>query len=635
MPRQISTALRVLRRHLANTRGSPRDLLRLGRRSLDLIRTGAWRQVVARQEIVADLYADYAQWFASGTTADAAAIARAATQFAASGGPKVSVLMPTRNANVTWLAAAIASVEAQHYSNWQLCIVDDGSQDRAGLALARTRAAADPRIIVEALTPAGGIAAATNAAMAMADGAILAFLDHDDLLAPEALLVAARAFGQLPALQLLYSDEDKIDGTGEHYWPSFKPAWNPDLLLANNYITHFVAVRAEHARAVQGLRAAFDGAQDWDFLLRATETLASSAIGHAPRVLYHWRAVPGSTAAQAGAKPYAVDAQRRALEAAVQRRGIAGSVQRESHCWRVHRDVPDAPVPRVSIVIPTRDRADLLERCLQASTGHAGGMTPQFVIVDNDTTDADTLALLARLAATPGYQVVPAPGAFNFARLANTGVRAAHGDIVVLLNNDTVPLDDGWLTELVAQASRPEVGAVGAALYYAGDGIQHVGMVLGVNGASDHFFRGMPRDWSGINGRAQSIQDLSAVTAACIAFRKSVFDSVGGMDEALAISHNDADLCLRMRAVGYRVVWTPYARLEHAESASRGYDHDEGQLTLREREAAVLAARWPAWIRDDPAYHPCLARQGRAFGLGAWVPFDQFAVRVTRQEPSA
>jgi glycosyltransferase involved in cell wall biosynthesis len=634
MTRTLSAALRLLRRHLANTRGNPRDLARLARRSLALLLNGGWWEIVERQGIVANLHSEYPQWRACGAAADAAAIARAAGEFAGRDhAPKVSVLMPTRNASVSWLSAAIASVEAQHYPHWQLCIVDDGSQDQSGLELAQARAAVDPRIVVQALPAARGIAAATNAAMAMANGSVLSFLDHDDLLAPEALLLVARAYVQMPELELLYSDEDKIDGNGEHYWPSFKPAWNPDLLLANNYITHLVAVRADLARRVGGLRPESDGAQDWDFVLRATEAVASTAIGHLPRVLYHWRAVPGSTAAQAGNKPWAADAQRRVLESAMQRRGIAGRLERGAHSWRVRRDVAGAPL--VSIVIPVRDRADLLQRCLHGVATRSPGTHVEIIVVDNGSTEASALELLVRLAATPGHRVLRAPGAFNFSKLANAGVRDARGNVVVLLNNDTVPLDADWLPELLAQASRPEVGAVGAALYYPGAGIQHVGIVLGVNGTGDHFYRGMPRDWSGINGRVQSIQDLSVVTAACIAFRKASFDAVGGMDESLAVSQNDADFCLRLRARGYRVLWTPYARLEHAESASRGYDHDPARIALREHEAATFTARWPAWLADDPAYNPNLARSGRAFGLGTWIPFDDIRVRVTRQEPSA
>ena len=401
MTRKLSAALRLLRRHLANTRGHPRDLARLARRSFALLHGGGWREIVERQEIVAELYAEYPQWLARGVAGDAAAIARAARELAASDdAPKISVLMPTRNARVSWLSAAIASVEAQHYGHWQLCIVDDGSPDRAGLELAQARAAADPRIVVQALPAAGGISAATNAAMAMADGAVLSFLDHDDLLAPEALLLVARAFAQNRELAVLYSDEDKIDGNGEHYWPSFKPAWNPDLLLANNYITHLVAVRADLARQVGGMRAEYDGAQDWDFVLRATEAVPSSAIGHLPRILYHWRAVPGSTAAQAANKPYAADAQRRALEAAMQRRGIAGSLQRDAHGWRIRRDVPGTPL--VSIVIPVRDRAELLERCLRGVAARAPGIDVEIVVVDNGSTQTDALELLARLADDAG-----------------------------------------------------------------------------------------------------------------------------------------------------------------------------------------------------------------------------------------
>lgn len=629
--RQLSSALRLLRRHLVNTQGSPAGLRRLFGRVLALARSGQWREIVARHDTVDALYADYARWAAAGEAREGPALAAIAAQSGDTASPLVSVLMPTRNPAIPWFAAAIASVEAQHYPKWQLCIVDDGSTDPAGPRLAAEKAARDPRIRVRTLPRSAGIAAATNAAIEMADGSLLAFLDHDDELAADALLLAVRAFVSRPGLRLLYTDEDKIDGAGIRYWPAFKPAWNPDLLLSTNYMTHLIVADARLARAIGGLREGMDGAQDWDFALRATEALRSDEIGHLPRVLYHWRAAPGSTAAAADNKPYAAEAQCRVVEDAVRRRGIAADVLAHHDVWRVRRH--PLSLPKASIVIPLRNRADLLRECLDGLAANTDYPAYEIVVVDNDSDEPEVLRLLETLDGQTDRQVVRARGAFNFASLANAGVSAARGDVTVLLNNDIVPLDRDWLVELVAHALRPEVGAVGAMLLYPDGTLQHVGIVLGVNGIGDHFYRGLPGEWSGINGRVRSAQDLSAVTAACMAIRTALYREVGGMDPVFAVSSNDTDLCLRLRARGYRIVWTPHARLTHRESASRGYDHASAQLSLRERESALFRSRWPAWIADDPAYNPNLARHGRAFGLGEWPSVGAATVRRTRQEP--
>lgn len=583
--------------------------------------------MLARHHAIDKLHAGYAAWATRGEAADAEILDRLTAETAADpAAPRISVLMPTRDPEARHFAAAIASVRAQRYGNWQLCIVDDGSEDRAALAIASEAAAADARIRVRALPQAAGIAAATNAAMELADGSYLTFLDHDDLLAADALLFVARAFLAQPSLRLLYSDEDKIDGTGQRYWPVFKPAWNPDLLLSTNYVTHLVAVEAALARAIGGLREGFDGAQDWDFVLRATESLADREIGHLPRVLYHWRAAPGSTALSASAKPYAAEAQRRVLEDTVLRRNLQADVVPHRDVWHVRRHLATSPL--ASIVIPVRNRAPLLRDCLDAIASRTGYANREIVVVDNGSDEAALLRMLEALALEPGCRIVRAPGPFNFARLANAGVASARGDVAVLLNNDVAPLEPGWLNELVSHALRPEVGAVGAALFYPDGTWQHAGIVLGVNGTAEHCYRGLPGDWSGINGRNYAVQDFSAVTAACLAVRTAVYREAGGMDEALAVSGNDVDFCLRLRSRGLRIVWTPHARLTHLESASRGYDHAPAQRAARERELALVADRWPAWLADDPAYNPNLARTGRAFALGDWLPADRLAART-------
>src|SRR5688572_5171996 len=415
---RIGPALRLLHRHFVNASRSPVGLTRLAARLVRLASTGEWRTIVARHEAIAALYGDYPRWFRAGTDGDAAATAALAADLAVKADrPLISILMPTRNAEARWLTAAIESVRAQVYSNWQLCIVDDGSTTTEGPLCAAEFAGGDARIVFGRLPEHGGIAAATTAALAMANGTLITFLDHDDLLTPDALLVVVRAFIEQPRLRFVYSDEDKIDLAGNLYWPVFKPAWNPDLLLANNYITHLVAVDAELAREVGGIRGGVDGAQDWDFVLRATERLGDEEIGHVPRVIYHWRAARGSMAAQGDAKPYVMAAQERVLADAVQRCGLGAEVVRYPQCWRVKRGMTEEPL--VSVAIPLRNRARLLQDCLEAIASRTSYRNYEILLIDNGSDDGETLALLEQLAEKDRHRVLRVPGAFNFSRLSN------------------------------------------------------------------------------------------------------------------------------------------------------------------------------------------------------------------------
>ena len=438
----------------------------------------------------------------------------------------------------------------------------------------------------------------------------------------------------IPALRFIYSDEDRLDADGQRIWPVFKPAWNPDLLLANNYITHLMATEAQLARDVGGMRSELDGAQDWDFALRVTEKLASESIGHLPRVLYHWRSTRYSTAVDIGNKSYAYPAQRRTLEEAIARRARGETLLRADQCWRLKPSLGDAVV-RVSIIVPTRNRGPLLHRCIQSviSRNYGPHIALELVIVDNGTVDSDAMEIIENLKLRPDVVVVKQPGPFNFSRLANAGVAAATGTVVVLLNNDTYAMHDDWLEEIVGHALRPAIGAVGAMLLYDDGTIQHAGIVLGVNGIADHFFRGYPGNWSGVNGRVQSIQNLSAVTGACMAIRRELYIDIGGMDETLAISLNDVDLCIRLRSKGFRIVWTPFAVLGHQESMSRGYIHAEVDRAIYATEANHFRLRWEPWLGDDPAYNPNLARAGHAFALGTPVAAIGCRARTTRQMP--
>jgi GT2 family glycosyltransferase len=477
--------------------------------------------------------------------------------------PLVSVVVPVHDPSPEVLDATIASVREQLYDRWELVLVDDASTRPDIVAMLDAAAERDARIRLVRLAPGRGIAGATTAGIDAATGAFVAFLDHDDVLAPEALYWVVRRLELQPDLDVVYSDEDKLDAEGRRVEPYFKPDWSPDLLLSCNYITHLVVVRTALLREVGALREGFDGAQDHDLLLRLTER--TDRIAHVPALLYSWRKVPGSTAADIDAKPAAHDASRRAVQDAIGRRGLDAELRPGPQpTWhrlrhRVRGDI------LVSVVIPTRDRVDLLRPCIDLVRSTVEHPHVEIVVVDNESRDPATCAYLDQLEAG-GDTVVRYPHRFNFARQINLGVMAARGDVLVLLNNDARPRR-GWLDAMLAHAQRPEIGAVGARLFWPDGRAQHEGIVLNVGGVAYNLDSGH-RDVYGAN-----VRDCAAVTGACLMMRSAVFHDVGGMDERLRVAYNDVDLCLRIGERGWRVLYTPEAELTHAESSSRGSLH--------------------------------------------------------------
>jgi GT2 family glycosyltransferase len=479
-------------------------------------------------------------------------------------GPTISVIMPVHDTEPSVLRAAILSVTAQIYGRWQLCIADDGSTRADTRTTLAELAGASPQIVVTRLDEAGGIAAATNAALALANGAYVAFLDHDDVLTPDALLLVAERIVAEPDLDVLYSDEDKLDRSGRRTEPFCKPDWSPDLLLSCNYVTHLLVARRSLVEEAGGLRAGFDGAQDYDLVLRLTER--TDRIAHVAAPLYSWRMSATSTAADIQNKPEAHAASRRAVQDAIVRRGIDATVEPAfDPTWhRVRRRIDHRPL--VTVVIPTRDRLDLLAPCvdrLRATVDHA---PLEILVVDNDSRDPATLDYLAGLEGPHG-RVVRYPHRFNYARQMNLAAREARGDVLLLLNNDVRPLDHDWFDAMLEHALRPEVGAVGARLRFPSGRVQHEGIVLNACAFAANLDSG---PWSVLG---ENIRNVSAVTAACVMIRTSVWHAVGGMDERLGVAWNDVDLCLRIGERGWRVIYTPYGRLEHAEGSSRGSGH--------------------------------------------------------------
>jgi glycosyltransferase involved in cell wall biosynthesis len=530
--------------------------------------------------------------------------------------PTISVLMPVYNTAEGLLREAIDSVIAQCYADWELCIADDASSATHVRAQLKSYARADSRIKVVFRTATGGIAAATNAALGLASGEYVALLDHDDVLHPLALHFVSEAVVRNPDARLLYTDEDKLDAEGHRYEPYFKCDFNYELLLAQNMISHLGVYRRDLVSELGGLRSEFDGSQDYDLALRAFETLKPSQIVHIPRVLYHWRATSSSMALSEKSKPYAIAAARAAVSAHLTRVGKLGAVLAApelSTMNRVRFSVP-YPHPKVSIIIPTRDGGNRLRACLDSIVQRTTYWPFEIIVVDNGSRETSTLRFLRDIEGGT-IRVIRDDTPFNFSALNNRAVGCASGDFVVLMNDDIEVITPDWVEEMLSFAAQPDVGAVGARLWYPNGLLQHAGVVLGLRSAADHVHRYLPRGMPGYFGRAVLHQSFSAVTAACLMIRTSSYRQVNGLDEALAVSFNDIDFCLRLRETGLRTVWTPYAEMVHHESASRGPDTSDEQLDRVAAELGIMEKRWGTLLLRDPAYSPNLTLDRADFSL--------------------
>jgi GT2 family glycosyltransferase len=516
--------------------------------------------------------------------------------------PLVSIVMPVYRPALRHLDRAIASVRAQHYPDWQLCICDDGSGDPALREYLERSAAADSRIRIALSEKNGGISEASNRALALSQGDFVGLLDHDDELSPDALFEMVKYLQQHRDADLIYSDEDKLDARGARCEPFFKPGWSPELMLSCMYICHFSVYRRALVQAIGGFRRGFEGSQDYDLALRVSER--TTRVHHIPKVLYHWRKAAGSAAASTDAKPYARTAARRALREHLERRGYRGTVLDAAWIGHYRVKFQVARPDLVSIIIPTRDRLPLLRACVASIEARTDYPDFELIIVDNDSREPATLAYLD---ATP-HRVVRIPGEFNFPRLVNTGAAHARGAYLVLLNNDTEVRSPEWMSAMLEFAQQPEVGAVGAKLLFPNGTLQHVGVVTGLGGPAGHPLTGFDARTSHYFGTAGNIRNYSAVTAACMMVRRDVFQQVGGFDERFSSGYNDVDFCLRVRRAGYRIVYTPYAELIHHESASRGFALDGKELELMQR-------LWGPALTADPYYNPNLSLQHEDFRI--------------------
>ncbi len=600
---------------------SGRTFLRSAAKAFRILRTeglaGLRRKLKSEIEVNYE-YADWVATYDTLTDADRDEIRRHIAQLSYK--PMISLIMPVYNTSERWLRLAIESAQRQLYPDWELCIADDASFDPVVKEILQEYASKDSRIKVAFRHDNGHISAASNTAIEIATGEFIAFLDHDDELSEHALYMVAVELNTFRDTDLIYSDEDKIDEKGRRYNPYFKPDWNPALFSAQNFICHLAVYRARIVRELGGLRVGYEGAQDWDLAMRVTEEIPAARIRHIPHLLYHWRAIEGSTAVSDEQKRYARAAQQQTLISHFERIGKKVKVLPVAdHYWRIKYSLPESP-PKVTLIIPTRNGFALLWRCVESIYTKTTYRNFELIIVDNQSDDPKLLEYLAQLESERKVRVLRYDAPFNYAAINNLAVQSASGDIIGLLNNDLEVIAPDWLDEMVSYAVQPEIGAVGAMLYYPNDTIQHAGVVLGIGfpppGVAGHAYKNFRRGYHGQGSRALLCQNLSGVTAACLVVRRQVFEEVGGLDENnLPIAFNDVDFCLRLAEKHYRNVWTPYAELYHHESASRGYEDTPEKRDRFDAESRYMKRRWQELLVNDPAYNLNLALGREPFML--------------------
>ncbi|WP_395392698.1 glycosyltransferase [Novosphingobium sp. BL-8A] len=545
--------------------------------------------------------------------------------------PLISVLMPVYNPEPHFLRRALDTVRSQLYPNWELCIADDCSTNPEIRVILENYRDRDDRIKVVFREENGHISRSSNSALELVTGSFIALMDHDDELAPHALYLVAHELNLHPDSDIIYSDEDKIDSLGRRHDPHFKTDWNQELFYSQNMVAHLGVYRTSLVRAVEGFRAGYEGSQDYDFTLRILKLTSPERIRHIPHVLYHWRIFEGVRTFSSNNPSRSIDTARRALIEYFDDAEPASEVlpiEDFPSWWRIRRTLPET-LPSVTIIIPTRDRINLVRSCLDGILNQTYYANLDVIIVDNGSKKQESLAYFEKIVADERVQVIRDDGAFNYSRLNNMASTKARGEYLCFLNNDIEIITPDWLSEMVAQAIQPGVGAVGTRLLYADGTLQHAGVTLGVYGVAAHGHRHLNGNSIGYFGHPQLVREVSAVTAAALLMPKAIFDEIGGFNaNDLAVSYNDVDLCLRIGEAGYRIIYTPFAALFHLESASRGPDVRPEQKELQRVERGYMRARWGAQLDNDPFYNPNLTLADEDYKLA----FPPRASRPWREE---
>lgn len=530
-------------------------------------------------------------------------------------GPCFSIAVPLYQTKEKYLREMIESVQAQTYTNWELCLADGSGREHSLQPVVGEYIAKDKRIKYCLLDSNEGIAGNTNEALKMADGDFVVLTDHDDLLSPEALYQCAKAVQKEPQTDVIYSDEDKVDMSGKKFFePHFKSDYNIDLLCTMNYICHLFVVRKDVMERAGLFESCYDGAQDHDFILRCTEK--AEHIVHIPKVLYHWRCHAQSTSENPESKLYAFENGCKAVKAHYDRIGIPAEVEQGPFygMYRTHYLWKEQPL--VSILIPNKDHAADLKKCMDSIEEKSTYRNFEFIIVENNSTEEETFAYYKEIEKRDNVRVLYYKEDFNYSRINNFGAKEANGEYVLLLNNDTEMIEPDSIKEMLDVCMRPDVGIVGAKLLYEDNTIQHAGVIIGFGGVAGHAFIGQDRDDNGYFSRIISVQNLSAVTAACLMVRRSVFDEVEGLNEEFKVAFNDIDFCLKVRKAGYLVVYNPYAQFYHYESKSRGQEDSADKVARFQQEIGLFGERWGELLEHgDPYYNPNLTLDKADFSL--------------------
>ena len=521
--------------------------------------------------------------------------------------PLISVAVPAFRTPETFLIQMMKSLLAQTYSNWELCIANGSPEDTVMKGILEEYMKKDSRIRVSELTENKGIAGNTNAALEMAEGEFVGLLDHDDLLAPNALYEVVKALEADRELDAVYTDEDKVTTElDEHFQPHLKPDFNLDLLRSNNYICHFFVVRRSVVKKAGGFRQEFDGAQDHDFIFRCVET--ARRVGHIPEILYHWRTHKASTADNPASKMYAFDAGKRAIEAHLERTDTEGVVTHTPDLGFFRVKYPVQGNPLVSIIIPNKDEKETLKACIESIRKKTEYENYEIIIVENNSTTEEIFQYYKELSQDPRIRLLRWKKEFNYSAINNYGVSHARGEYLIFLNNDVKIITPGWIKEMLGVCQRPEVGAVGVKLIYPDNTIQHAGCVIGIGGIAGHMFVDMPANRTGYLHKASILQDMSAVTAACMMMKRTAFEEAGGFTEKLAVAFNDVDLCLKVRKNEKLIVYDPYVQLYHMESKTRGAEDSTEKVRRFQEEIEYMRCQWIDILKKgDPYYNKNLS----------------------------
>lgn len=574
------------------------------------------KQGVQGNIVISDASLNYSMWLERHRLQEESDAIRVINSLVDTQQPLISVVMPTYNTEEKFLRLCIESVINQSYQNWELCIADDASTDKVVAKVLDEYRLKDSRIKVVYREENGHISAASNSALELVSGKWVALLDHDDELHKHALTYIVDAINSKDNVEFIYSDEDKIDLEGKRLDPYFKSDWNLDLLYSQNYVSHLGVYKADIVRKIGGFRIGFEGSQDFDLLLRYSREIEHGNIVHVPKVLYHWRMVQGSTALASGEKSYTTEVGVKALQDHFDMLNEDVSVEKGKHdnLYKVNWELSEKPL--VSLIIPTYNGHDITKQAIDSIFDKTTYSNYEIILIDNNSNDPISLEYFKELEQCEKVTVLRYPHPFNYSAINNFAVKEAKGDIIGLVNNDIEVITPDWLTEMVAHAQRKDVGCVGAMLYYPNDTIQHAGVVIGIGGVAGHSHKHFLRGEQGYFSRLKVVQNYSAVTAACLLVKKSIYNEVNGLNEkSLSVAFNDVDFCLKVQSAGYRNVWTPYSELYHHESISRGAENNPEKIARFNAEIDYMLDHWKTDVICDFAYNKNLTKYHENFEL--------------------